>query len=157
MLSRPCRRALNGARRAAESGRRRRLRHSPLLDESSAMPIVRMARRFIHAEHRRETNVAALHDLAPLVARFAAEQRLQPLLHRGPRLAILLMRQLLALEARQPEQFLVELCLDRSDRDVLAVPGFVNLVIMSARVEDVLAALVVPYARTVHPVGRGHQ
>src|SRR5208282_6626530 len=141
----------------AESGRRPRLCHAALLDESSAMPIVRMARRFIHAEHRRETNVAALHDLAPFVARSGAEQRLQPLLHRGPRLAILLMRQILALEARQPEQFVVELCFDRSDRDVLAVPGFVNIVVMSARVEDVVAAFVVPYTRTVQTVDRGHQ
>ena len=99
MLARLGRRALNLARRARESRRRPRLCHAALLDESSAMLVVRMLRRFIHVEHRREANVAALHDLAPLVASLGAENRLQPLLHRGPRLAILLMRQFLALQS----------------------------------------------------------
>src|SRR5208283_4292791 len=102
-------------------------------------------------------DVAALHDLAPFVARPGAKQRLQPLLHRGPRIAIMLIRQLLTLESRQAEQFLVELCFDRSDRNVLAVPGFVNLVEMSARIEEVVAAFVVPYTPAVQTVDRGHQ
>src|ERR1700674_4723255 len=120
MLARSRGRALNLARRARESGSRAGLSHPTLLDESSAMLHVRMLGRFFHAEHRREANVAAFHDLAPLVARLRAEQRLQPLLHRRPRLAILLMRQLFALKPRQPEQLRVELRLNRSDRDVLA-------------------------------------
>src|SRR5258708_6201172 len=99
MLARLGRRALNLARRARESRRRPRLRHAALFDKSSAMLVVRMLRRFIHVEYRREANIAALHDLAPLVASLGAEQRLQPLLHLGPRFAILLMRQFLALQS----------------------------------------------------------
>src|SRR5271154_4316347 len=115
MLTGPRGRPLNFARRARESRRRPRLRHAAGLDESPAMLVVRMTGRFRHAEHGREADVAALHYFAPLVTRLGAEQRLQPLLHFRPRLAILLMRQFLALEARKPQQLGVELCLDRSD------------------------------------------
>src|SRR5260370_14686809 len=105
MLAGLGRRALNLARRSRESRRRSWLRHAAILDESSAMLHVRMLGRFCHAEYGREANVAAFHYCAPLVAGLGAEQRLQPLLHLRPRFAILLMRQLFALQTRQPQQF----------------------------------------------------
>src|SRR5271170_907257 len=108
MLAGTCRRALNLAWRSRESRRRSRLRHPARLDESSAMLVVRMLRRFRHTQHGREADVATLHDFAPFVARLGEEQLLHALLHLGPRLAILLMRQFFTLEARQPQQLGVE-------------------------------------------------
>src|SRR6202051_4809565 len=147
MLSGTCRRALDFARRAAEARRRRRLHHAVDLDEGPAMAVVRMLRRLNHIQHRREADLAAFHDRAPLIAGLGLEYRLQPLLQRGPLRAIVLARKLLALQPGQPQEFGVKLALDRTDRDVLAVAGLVDVVIVRAGVEDVFAAVVVPHTR----------
>src|SRR5579863_9261933 len=98
MLSRPCGRPLDGARSSAEARSWRRLDHAVTFDEGAAMLIVRMVGRLGHAQNRREADIAAFHDAAPFVARLGAKQRLQAFFHLGPRLAIVLRRQLLTLQ-----------------------------------------------------------
>jgi len=73
MLARIGGRALDLAGRAREARRGTRLRNAIDLDEGPTMTVVRMMRRLVHAEHRREAYVAALHDLAPIVARLGAK------------------------------------------------------------------------------------
>ena len=46
--------------------------------------VVRVRRRLVHRQHRREADVGALHDLAPLVTGLRPEDRGQPLLQRRP-------------------------------------------------------------------------
>ena len=60
-------------------------------------------------------------------------------------------------EAGQLEQLGVELRLDRSDRDVLAVARLVDVVEVGAGVEQVRASLVVPDAHGPEGVEHGHQ
>src|SRR5580700_2515694 len=100
MLARLGRWPLNLAGGAAEARGRSRLHHAFDLDKRTALNVMRMARRLRHAQHGRETNVAALHDLAPFVAGLGLEQRRKFLLQVGPRLAIHLARHLLSLESR---------------------------------------------------------
>src|SRR5260370_16797226 len=102
-------RRLDRARSAAETRRGRRLDHAVLLDKGRALAIMRMARRLFHAEYRREANVAAFHDAAPFVARLGAEQLRDPLLHRGPRFAVELPGQFLALKPPEPTPLLLNL------------------------------------------------
>src|SRR5579871_4480815 len=74
-------RTLDGARGTREARRRRRLHDAVVLDESSAMAVVRMGRRFGHRQDGGEAYLAALHDPAPLFARFGAENRREPIMH----------------------------------------------------------------------------
>src|SRR5712692_16410 len=157
MLTRAGGRPLDRAWSAAETRRRRRLDHAVLFDKGRALAIMRMARRLFHAEHGREANVATLHDAAPFVARLGAEQLRDPLLHRGPRFAVELPGQFLALEPREPQQLLVELRFDRADTNVFAVAGLVGVVEVCSRVEHVLTAIVGEHSRSAHAVDRGHQ
>src|ERR1700676_5026149 len=104
MLTRPRWRPLDLARRAAEARRRPGLDDAIIFDERPAMTIVRMLRRFGHAQHRREAHVATLHDLAPFVAGLGFEDSRDFLLHRRPRVAIVLAREFFLLQPRQLEQ-----------------------------------------------------
>src|SRR5690349_24090286 len=58
-------------RRAREARGRRWLRHAMALDEHVSRRHVRMLWRFRHGQDRREADVGAFHDLAPVGARFA--------------------------------------------------------------------------------------
>src|SRR5262245_50310938 len=97
---------LAGARRwpldlpgsAAETRGGTGLHHPFYLDESTAMPVAGMFGRLFHAQYRCKAHVAAFHDLAPLVPGLAFEELGQALFERGPRGAIHLVGQLLALK-----------------------------------------------------------
>src|SRR5262245_14174459 len=142
---------------AAEARSRARLRRAGHRHEGVARLDVRMLLGLGEREHRREADVAALHDLAPLVAGLALEDGGQPLLHVRPGAAVHLARQRLAREPGLLEQLLVELRLDRADRHVLPVAGLVDLVEVRAGVEHVGAALLLPPAGLVRAVDDRHQ
>ena len=69
---------LDAARCAAEPWRRARLHNAVNVDETPSGLVVRMLRRLAEAQHRRETNVGSLHDLAPCIARFGAKEQRSP-------------------------------------------------------------------------------
>src|SRR5581483_1039411 len=115
MLTRSRRRPLDRSGRPAEARRRGGLHHPVGSNESSAMLVMGMMRRLAHAEHRREADIAAFHDPAPFVAGFGFEQRGHALFHLRPRLAVVLWGELLGLESRFLQQFLVKLRLDGAD------------------------------------------
>src|SRR5688500_13221537 len=126
------------ARRAREPRRRRRLRHVLDADKALARDVVRIPARLGPGQHRREARVRAFEHLAPLVARLGFEYGRKPGAHFGPARAVVLA------EVGKPQalqQVLVEPRLDRADRDMLAVPGLVDVVPGRAGVEDVRAAL----------------
>ena len=134
------------ARGATEAWRRTGLHDAGHLDERAAVLVVRVLRRLGERQHGREADVGALHDLAPLVAGLLLEDRGQPLLERRPLRPVVLPRQVLTVEAGVLQQLGVELRLDRTDRDVLAVGGLVRVVEVGARVEHVRAPCVLPDA-----------
>src|SRR5476649_1313728 len=134
--------AFLGTREARRGGGLREAQH---VDIGVARLGVCVLRGLLHGENRCEADVGAFHDRAPFVARLALEHALEPALELRPRLAIHLRRQRLALQAGLLEQQIVELRLDRADRDELAVLGFVGVVEMRAAVQHVaFARLVVP-------------
>jgi hypothetical protein len=137
--------------------RRRGLDPSSLLDEGVARGDVRVARRLSHVEHRREADVAALHDRAPLVPALRLEDRRESLLHRRPLVAVHLARQIFPGEAGLLEQLGVELGLDRADRDELPVGGLEGVVEVGAGVQQVRPRLIVPEADLPHAEDHGHQ
>src|SRR3954451_932500 len=147
--------AFLGAREARRGGG---LREALDVDIGVARLGMRMLRGLLHGEHRREADVGALHDRAPFVARLGLEDAVEPALELGPRIAVVLRRQVLALEPGLLQQQVVELRLDRADRDVLAVLGLVGAVEMRAAVEQVHAALaVLPDARAGEAIDAAEQ
>ena len=147
--------AFLGAREARRGGG---LGEARDVDIGAARLGVRMLRGLLHGEHGREADVGALHDRAPFVARLGLEDAVELALELRPRLAVHLRRQALALQAGLLEQQLVELRLDRSERDELAVLGLVGAVEMRAAIEHVGPALVVvPQAGARHAVDAAQQ
>src|SRR5262249_8921027 len=104
-------------RRAREARGGGGLGHAVTLDENLARRHVRMFRRLRHGEDRREADVGAFHDLAPVRARFALEHLGQLLLQRGPGLAVHLRVEVGVGEISMLAQQRIELRLDRTDRD----------------------------------------
>src|ERR1700693_3511088 len=86
-------------------------------DEGLSRRHVRMLGRLLHGQNRRETDVGAFHDLAPLIPRLGLEDVDQSLLERGPRFAIHLGVEVGVRKAGQIAQQRVELRLDRADRN----------------------------------------
>src|SRR5689334_108327 len=76
--------ALDCAGRTAKTRRRRRLCDAVLYNESSPTLVMRVLRRLVHAQDRRETNIGAFHDFAPFVAGLGQEECLEPFFHPGP-------------------------------------------------------------------------
>src|SRR5882757_852308 len=147
--------AFLGAREARRGGG---LREARDIDIGAARLGVRMLRGFLHGEDGGETDVGALHDGAPFIARLGPEDVLHPALELRPGLAIHLRRQALALEPGLLEQQRVELRLDRAHRDELAVLGLVGAVEMRTAVQHVgLAVLVVPQTGAGHAVDAAQQ
>src|SRR5437667_7223029 len=126
MLAAPRRRALDALLGAREARRGGGLRKARDVDIGVARLGVWMLRGLGHGEHRREADVGAFHDRAPFIARLGAEDRLEPALELRPGVAVALRRQALARQSGLLEQLLVELRLDRADRDELAVLGLVG-------------------------------
>src|ERR1044072_2055100 len=88
--------ALLGAREArCRSG----LREARDVDIGAARLGMRMLGSLLHGEHRREADVGAFHDGAPLIARLGAEDAGQPALELRPRLAVHLRRPAPAFQA----------------------------------------------------------
>ena len=113
--------------------------------------------RFRHGQHRREADVGALHDLAPLVARLALEHLRQLFLQRRPGLAVHLRVEVGVGQAGVLAQQRVELRLDRADRDEVAAGAFIDAVEVRAAVEEVLLAPFGPAADRGHVEEHRHQ
>src|SRR6476660_4326005 len=75
-------------RRAGKTWRRGGLGDAVAADKNLSCRHVRMLGRFAHGQNRREADVGALHDLAPLLAGFGLEHIDQSLPERRPCLAI---------------------------------------------------------------------
>ena len=148
-------RIADGVREKRGAGRR--LRHAVALDEDLSRGHVRMLRRFRHGQDRREADVGAFHDLAPVLARLALEHLCQLLLQRRPGLAVHLRVEIGVGEAGVLAQQRVELRLDRADRDEIAAGAFIDAVEMRAAVEEVLVAAFGPAADRGHVEEHRHQ
>ena len=98
--------------------------------------------RFQHRQHRREADVAAFHDVAPVVAGLGFEHRGQFLLEARPLGGVHLRAELVGVHAGLFHQFGVELRFDGADADVFVVLGLVGVVEVCAAIEHVRAALV---------------
>src|SRR4051812_49337479 len=146
VLPGPRRVALDLGRRATEARRRGRLVDATTIDDRLARLDVRVRRRFRHREHRCEACVAALEDLHPLFARLRLEDRSEAFAQHRPADAVHLRWQVVTFEAETLDQLGVELRFERTERDVLAVPGLVRVVERRAGVEDVGAERLVPEA-----------
>ena len=143
--------------RTAEARCRRGLRHAIQFDERIARAVVRMPRRLIHRQHRREAGVAALQQATPFIARAGAEAFSEACLRFRPPRAIHLRRHRRGVDLEQAQQFGVELGLDRGHRDITPVSAFVDLVEVGARVGHVAAAPAIHPSGRLGAVDRGHQ
>ena len=115
-----------------------------------------MLRRFEDRQHGGETDVAPLHDLAPLVAGLGLEHLVQFVLEVHPLILVHLRAEAVRIDAGLLHQFGVELRLDGADADVLAVLGLVGVVEVRAAVAHVRSALVLE-APASHGEEHGHQ
>src|SRR3546814_17706139 len=86
------RRALERGRRGREPMRRCRLDHPVALHERAPLHVVRVQRRLREGQDRREADVGALHDLAPLVAGLALEHAGEALLKGDPLRLVVMVR-----------------------------------------------------------------
>jgi len=147
----------DGARGTAEAGCRCRLHHAFDLHKALAGHVVRMVRSFRQVEYRRIADIGARHDLVPLVAGLGFDHigQASPLV--GPPFAIVAVHRRSVGQTGFLEQLVMELALDRTDRDELAVRGLVHAVVVGAAVEEVGFPLVGPAARAVDAVDGGHQ
>src|SRR6185369_11082588 len=106
---------------AVETRRRPRTHETSRFDERPALRHVRMQARLRDRKYRRKARVAALEDLAPLGAGLGAEHGCERVAHRGPRIAVVLVRERCGVDADAGEKLGPELRLDGSYRDEFAV------------------------------------
>ena len=135
------RRRSNLGRRGTESRRRRRLTDASDLEVGIASAVVRVDRGLGEIQHRRETGIGPLEQLAPLGAGLLPEQAREFLLQLRPARDVEL--RLLQARVRQPalrEQQPIELRLERADRDPLAVGAAVTVVPVRTTVERIRLA-----------------
>src|ERR1700687_2360404 len=132
--------------RARKTRRRGGLGDAVAVNKDLAGRHVRMIGSLAHGQNRREADVAALHDRAPLVAGSGLEDVYQLLFQCGPCLAIHLMIEIGVREARMLMQQRVELRLDRTNRNEFAAGAFVDAVEVRAAVEEIALALLGPSA-----------
>src|SRR5689334_24748875 len=150
-------RLADGRWRAREARGGGGLGHAVALDENLACGHVRMLRRFRHGENRREADVGAFHDLAPVRAALALEDPRQFLLQRRPGLAVHLRVEIGIGQPGMLAQESVELRLDRADRDEIAAGAFIDAVEMRAAVQEILVAAFHPAADGAHVEEHRHQ
>src|SRR5436190_23190241 len=134
-------------RRAGKTRRWRGLGDAVAADENLSRRHVRMLGRFDHGQNRREADVGAFHDLAPLLAGFGLEYLDQFLPERRPCLAIHLRVELGAGKPGMLAQQGIKLRLDRTDRNEVAAGAFKDAVEMRAAVEEIALARFGPSAR----------
>ena len=145
------------ARAAVETRRGAGLHHAGHLDEGAARPGMRVLRRLLDRQHRREAGVAAFEQGAPFVTRLAAQDGGHRRAHLGPQLALVLALHEARVQADALRHLGKELRLQRADGHVAAVGRLVGVVEGRAAVEQVVAALVVPAAGGRHAVEDRHQ
>ena len=116
-----------------------------------------MFRRFAHGQNRREADVGALHDLAPLLAGLCLEHIDQPSPERRPCLAIHLRVEVGVGKPGVLAQQRIKLRLDRTDRNEVAAGAFIDAVEVRAAVEEIAIAPFDPPARGRHVEEHRHQ
>src|SRR6202012_3001431 len=99
-------------------------------DEYAARGHVRMLRRFTHGQDRREADIGAFHDSAPLLAGLALEDLDQFLAQLWPRLRIHLRVIAGAPQSGMLAQQRVKLRCDGADRDEMAPAACIDAVEM---------------------------
>ncbi|CAN5857299.1 hypothetical protein BH24ACT6_BH24ACT6_10300 [soil metagenome] len=133
------RRSRHRGRRRREAWCRGRLGYAVDLDECLAGDVVGVHGGLCHLQHGGEADVAALHQIAPLLTGLRGEHLAETFLQRRPSLGVHLRCELLVVgESGARQQLGVELRLDRPDRHVVAVGAAVHVVEVGAGVEHVL-------------------
>jgi len=108
------------------------------LDKNLSRGVMRMLWRFRHGQDRREADVGALHDLAPVLARLAQKHLCQLSFSAGQALRSIWASKSASVSPACWRSKRIELRLDRSDRDEIAAGAFIDAVEMRAAVEEVL-------------------
>ncbi len=137
-------RPLNRGRRTAQTRRRCGLNHSVHLYKGVAGLIVRVERRLIHVQHRRNTGIGALQQSAPIVTGLRAKdgRQLFPLLR--PLFWIVLIGQRRIVCAQLFKQQRIEVGLDRANGHMFAVGAGIGAIERCAAVEQIGAPFVAP-------------
>ena len=113
---------------------------------------------FFQAKDRREADVGAIHDRAPLVTRLGQDQRSHPFLQIIPFHRVHLLGEVrIVAKARLLHQDRIELRLDRTERDVFTIFRFVSVIEVGAAIEQVDPALVAPLAIAQEGIGHGRE
>ena len=117
-----------------------------------------VARGLVHVEDRRETDVGAVHDGAPLILGLGGDHRGQLFAEAIPLAAVHLRLEGRVVDARLLQEQGVELRLDRADRDPAAVAALVGVVEVRAAIQQVRAPTGVrPAAGRLEAVEHRHQ
>ncbi|OIQ66162.1 hypothetical protein GALL_522720 [mine drainage metagenome] len=116
-----------------------------------------MPRCFRHGQDRREADVGALHDLAPLVAGPGPEDVGQLLFQGRPGRAIHLRVESFVRKTGQLPQQRVELRLDRADRNEFAAGALIDAVEVRSAVEEIALAFFGPAAHRRQVEEHRHQ
>ncbi len=116
-----------------------------------------MARRLGERQYRRGAGVRGQQEAGPLVAGPGTEHGRETFLERGPVGLVVPCRQVGRGQPQAVDQFVVERPFQRTDRDVAAVGGFVDLVVGCAGVGEVRAGLVAPAPLGEQPVEQGRE
>ena len=116
-----------------------------------------MLRRFGHREDGCDARIGAVRQRCPLVPSAHRHCLREALAQHRPSRDVELTRQVLAVEPGNAQPLGVELRLEASDGDPLAVGGAVGVVERRARVEQVDPRLLAPHADRRHRVEEGHE